>query len=134
MQKATKPLLIVIGILQVVLWGVAPLLTSPWMADLHGITYPGEFVHFARYMGLCNLIWGLMLISIAFNPLKHSVVVTFSILFYIATIVLTALMMFWLGELSTGEWLWWLVMALCAVYAILLIIFYPREEKTAPTF
>lgn len=130
MTSFTKPLIIIIGILQIVLWGLPALFSSQAMADFFGVTHAGEFVHWVRFCGVANIMWGLMLIAASVNPVRNRLFVVFSILFYLFVFVLSLLMMFMFNELDASKWLWWEVIILSAAYTVLLIVFFPKEEIT----
>lgn len=127
----SKAVMIIIGICQVLFWGLPPLLASQFTADVFGVRYAGEFSYWARYTGMLNLTWGLLLLFAGFKPLRNKLVVNFSIFLYAFTFVLTTLMLFWLGELDLGKWAWWLPVVSSAAFVILLVVFYPKESVSA---
>lgn len=127
----TKAVIIIIGICQILFWGLPPLFASQFTADVFGVRHAGEFSYWARYTGMLNLTWGLLLLCAAANPVRNKLVVKFSIFLYAFTFVLTALMLFWFGELDLGKWAWWLPVVSSAAFVVLLIAFYPKEDKAA---
>jgi len=126
MEAARKPIIIICGLVMILLWGLAPLLGSETVANFFGVKHAGEFIHWVRFFGMMGIVWGVMLIAAAIQTNK--LVINFTIILFIFAIVLTLLMMFWLNELNTGEWIWWVNLIVTIVMCILLIAFYPKEK------
>ena len=132
MNQFIKPIMIIIGIVQLLLWGLAPLLSSEMMAGWFGLTHAGEFAHWVRFFGMMGIMWGLLLIAAAFKPRENKLVINFSILLFIFAVALSLVMMYVTNDLNTGEWIWWVSLVLSVVFALALIIWYPREAIPAP--
>lgn len=128
MKPFLKPLLIIIGIIQIVLMGLPLLLASQTTADLFGVEHATNFEEWARWCGMANIMWGLLLIGISVDPVRNKIVVMFSIIFYLFCLVLTLMMMFWFGELNPALWTWWIPVVFPAIFFILLIVYYPKER------
>jgi hypothetical protein len=133
MQKCTTAVMIIIGIVQIILWGLPPLFASEQTASFFGLKHAGEFAHWCRFFGMVSIMWGLMLIAAAFKPRENKLLVTFSILLFLFALVLTLAMMYWdmIKTLDPGEWIWWVAIVAAAVFALALIICYQKGEKPA---
>ena len=131
MQGLLKVFMIIIGLIVLLLWGLVPLFASPTVAGWFNLTHAGEFVHWVRFFGMMAITWGLMMICAAFNTEKNKLIVSFSILLFIFAAVMSLLMMYWLGELDTGKWIWWVNLVLSVIFALLLLIFYPWGKAGA---
>lgn len=128
MKPFMKPLLIIIGIIQILLMGLPALLASQTMADLFNVDHAAGFEQWVRWCGMANIMWGLMLIGISADPVRNKIVVCFSIIFYLFCLVLTLMMMFWFGELDPAKLTWWIPVVFPAIFIILLIVYYPKER------
>lgn len=128
MKPFLKPLLIIIGIIQILLMGLPPLLASQAMADLFDVEHAVNFEQWVRWCGMANIMWGLLVIGISADPVRNKIVVMFSIIFYLFCFVLTLLMMFWFGELDPARWAWWIPVVFPVIFFILLIVYYPKER------
>lgn len=133
MQKCTTAVMLVIGLIQIILWGLPPLFSSEQVAGFFGLEHAGQFAHWCRFFGLVSIMWGLMLIAAAFKPSANKLLVTFSILLFIFSFVLILLMMYWdmINTLDPGKWIWWVALVASAVFALALIICFPKAAKPA---
>lgn len=127
-MNSLKTLLIIFGLVHIVFWGLGPLFASESIASFFGLDWNADFVEWARLDGMKNILWGLLLISISGNALANKIVIKFTIALYFFAVVLMLLMMFWLNEIPATGWVWWLTMVLCALFGVLLIIFFPKQE------
>jgi glucan phosphoethanolaminetransferase (alkaline phosphatase superfamily) len=124
-------MIMICGLLMILLWGLPPIFSSEPVANFFGLEHAGIFVHWVRYFGMISIMWGIMLIAAAVT--ENKLVVTFSILLHIFAVVLTLLMMFWLNNLDTSKWIWWVSLAVSVVIIVLLIIFFPKKAAAKPT-
>lgn len=135
MQAITKVVMIVAGLVVILLWGVAPLLSSPDMAKWFQVDHAGKFAHWARFFGMMGIVWGLMILVASIKPAEHKMIVNFTILLFLFSIALLLLQMYVIKDVdgnpdvNPNEWIWWVSVGLSAVFVLALLIFYPRKEK-----
>jgi peptidoglycan/LPS O-acetylase OafA/YrhL len=129
MHALRKLVIILCGLVMTLLWGLPMLLAPAQTAGFFGFDFTVSNAAWMRLLGMMFLLWGIMLIAAA--ACNDKLVVLFTVILTLFVVVLALLMMFWLGEIDAGKWVWWGDIVLLILMFLVLALFHPKKEAEA---